>query len=92
MYYFRKRDITLNDGKKSNLVLQNGKQLVEVVVNRAYDGVFCDEYCAPGISLQEVQDSCADFQLKSEGLRLNVQMSSPDENGNRLITVDFQEK
>lgn len=92
MYYFRKRDITLNDGKKSNLVLQNGKQLVEVVVNRAYDGVFCDEYCAPGISLQEVQDSCADFQLKSEDLRLNVQMSSPDENGNRLITVDFQEK
>lgn len=92
MYYFRKRQITLNNEKKINLVLENGKQLVETVVNRAYAGVFCDEYCAPGISMQEVQECSLSFQLKSEDLRLNVQMTSEDVNGNRLITVDFQGK
>lgn len=90
-YYAQKMISLKQNGKEvhRNLMFTDARELIEVLVARAMDGIFADEYQVPGLTAEKLQEASAGYQKRNEYLHLDIQMTSPDANEVRLIAVSF---
>lgn len=93
LYYYKQPFLKIGNAPLRHRVFTSASDLAKALIQRAAaHAVYSDEYLISGITVEALQEAITEeYELSKEQLRFNVQMSTPDKNGVRFISVSVQE-